>query len=479
MNKVIYIIILSLMAKIHSGFFQKEDIQAYAIRLEDYKRIATESYNAVFFSTFPIEYYAEEDYAYYNDIPQLKTSFCIPDVESLNAYLSRAFNSGNEVDMVYLGIQPDIIRADRFLNTIEAWEDKRFEVVLAYPSLEYWRELDEEEFHVVMDAYTDFVNLVMLCYEDNMWLQDHLALYFFNTEEWLVGNYTNYEGNFNINEGIAHTLSKYLYQNRRYQLTLENYAEVLEDFEALVNNYRAKGESAYPDLSDWDVVFFGDSVIAFTETSSIPGAFGVLTGAHTYNCGRGGSIAAEMEGAYPGISAVVDAFLTEDLSLFSEDTLTYLGITDYYEHADKNRQQCFVINFGLNDYFNGSPVSNADPHDIHTYAGALRTAIEKLQDAYPDAVIMLMSPNFTTYFESGQRIMSDAGGQLTDYVSAVISICDEKNLLLYDSYHLLGIDDSNYTEYLLDSCHPNEATRYMMAQGLAELIDTMGALYEK
>lgn len=471
MKKAIHIFfILVLAAVIGVGVYRYMEYRKYAPLREDYERIATEDYNAVFFSTFPIEHYTEEDYIYYRGIYPLKASYCIPDMETLNEYFTRVSETWNEVEMVYLGVRPDIVTADDLLNLINTWEDKRFEVIIAYPSLEYWKDLDEEEYPAALSAYTDFVNTLMPCYEDNEWLQSSLALYFYSSTEWLVGNKANYESNFNVNEGISHILSMYSDQDHGYQLTLDNYEEVLEDFETLVSDCRTEEESAYPDFSKWDVVFFGDSVIAFSETSSIPGAFGGLTGAHTYNCGSGGSGATVVEGAPAGIPVVVDAFLAEDLSRFREDSQIYAGMSDYFEHAKKKRQKCFVLNFGLNDFYTGCQVRSEDPGDIHTYAGALRTAVDKLQTAYPDAVIVLMTPNFTSYFGNGLEPQSDVGGLMPDYVAAVTSICDEKDLLLYDSYNLLGIDGTNFTEYLLDGTHPNESTRYTMAQGLAKLL---------
>jgi lysophospholipase L1-like esterase len=100
--------------------------------------------------------------------------------------------------------------------------------------------------------------------------------------------------------------------------------------------------------------------------------------------------------------------------------------------------------------------------------------VDKLQEAYPEAVIVLATPNFTSYFGNGLEAQSDVGGLMPDYAAAVISLCDEKELLLYDSYNTLGIDSTNYTEYLMDGCHPNEAVRYTMAQGIAELLAPYG-----
>lgn len=474
MNKVIFIIFLTLMTNSKNSISQYEEYERSVLINADYERIATEDYNAVFLSTYPIGYYVENDVSD-DDGSLLMTYYCIPDMKTLYEYCIQVSGSGNNVDTIYLAVRPDIITADELLNLLRIWEDKHFEIIMAYPSLEYWRGLDEEEYPAVIASYTDFVNTLMSYYKDSRWLQSHISLYFYNSTEWLVGNNTNYENYFKVNEGIAHDLSMYADSNPGYQLTLENYTEELAKFEALVSDCRTEAVSAYPDLAEWDVVFFGDSVIAFTETSSIPSVFSGFTGAHIYNCGKGGCRASAMDNydEYPGFPIIVDAFLAEDLSLFSKDSQIYAGMTDYFEYSDQNRQQCFMINFGLNDYFMGRPVRNNDPYDIYTYEGALRTAIEKLQGAYPNAVIILLTPNYTSLFENGLQPLSDAGGQLPDYVAAVISICDEKGLPFYDSYNLLGINSDNYTQYLQDGCHPNETTRYTMAQGLAELIGTI------
>lgn len=471
MKKIIHLIfVLILAATVGIGVYRYMEYQKYAPLRNDYERIATEDYTAVFFSTFPIDHYTEDDFMHYRGIYLLKASYCIPDMETLNEYFTRVFEKGNEVETVYLGVRPDVVTADDLLNLVDAWNNMHFEVILAYPSLAYWKNLDEEEYPAILNAYTDFVNTLMSSCEDNEWLQEHLSLYFYNSTEWFVNNRAHYESDFNINEGMSHMLSMYSDSEHGFQLTPQNYEEELEIFETLVSDYRSAEKSEYPDLSKWDIVFFGDSVIAFSETSSIPGALSGLTGAHTYNCGLGGSSAAMHDEGSLGITKVVDAFLSEDLSCFEENSQIYAGMEDYLEHAKNKRQKCFVLDFGLNDFFGGSQVQSDDPYDPCTYAGALRTATEKLQEAFPDAVIVLMTPNFTSYFGNGLEPQSAVGGTMPDYAASVISICEEKDFLLYDSYNGLGIDGTNHTEYLMDGCHPNEATRYTMAKELAGLL---------
>ncbi|MBR1772003.1 MAG: SGNH/GDSL hydrolase family protein [Lachnospiraceae bacterium] len=472
-----FILCLVILLAVLTGYGVKryQEYKKYEPLRYDMEHLVTDDYTAAFFATYPIDRFKEEDFSHYREIYPIKSTYCIPDLETLNSYMARMSESLNDVELVYLGIRPDIVTADQLMTLFDTWSDKHYEVIIAYPSLAYWKGLSEEEFTEKLAAYRTFINDLIPLYDENEWMQDYLSVYFYGSTEWLVGNPNNYESDFGVNEGISHSLSMYTDGDHGFRLTVENFTEELEAFEELVADCRKDTTLTtpqYPDLSDWDVVFFGDSVIgSFSETSSIPGAFGGLTGAHYYNCGKGGSNATMIKENSLGIPAVVDLFLAKDVSHFEENTQIYQGMTDYFEHAKKKRNKCFVLNFGLNDYYSGLPVRNEeDPYDIYTYAGAMRTAINKLSEAYPDAVIVLMTPNFTNYFGCGLEPQSDVGGLLPDYVGAVVSIAEANDYLLLDNYTTLGIDIDNHTEYLLDGTHPNESTRYTIAQNLARLM---------
>lgn len=472
MKRVVHLLfVLVLAALIGTGVYFYLDYRKYAPMREDYERIAEETYSAVFFSTFPIDNYTEDDFIYYREIYPLKASYCIPDLETMTEYFTRVSESWNEVSTVYLGVRPDVISAQDLLSLTDNCHDKRFEILIAYPSLEYWNKLDEEAYAARLADYKDFVDTLMKRKEEDFWLQNNLSLYFYGDTQWLVGNSANYESDFNVNAGISHMLSLYSDEGHGYLLTQENMEERMDVFETLIEESRSANDP-YPDLSKWDVVFFGDSIIAFSETSSIPGALQGLTGAHTYNCGLGGSSAALGDDPAYSVLGAVDAFLNQDTGLYDEDSQIAAGLNDYFAHAKKKRQKCFVLNYGMNDFFTGYPVrsQNADPEDAGSYLGALTTAVDRLQAAYPDAVIVLMAPNYTSYFGNGLEPQSEIGGMMPDYVAAVLSLCEEKGLLCYNSYNELPIDGSNHTEYLLDGCHPNESTRYLMAQGVADLL---------
>ncbi|MBR1853005.1 MAG: SGNH/GDSL hydrolase family protein [Lachnospiraceae bacterium] len=478
MKKIIFVISLLVLTSVAVlGFGRYREYQKQAPLRADYERIATEDYTAVFFSNYPIEHFTEEDFAYYRAIYPINASYCIPDLKTMNEYFSKVTEAGHEINTVYLGIRPDLITADNLLELISAWDNCQYQVIIAYPSLAYWKSLSEGKFMTVMSDYRNFITTLLPLYENNEWLQEHLAIYFYGSKEWLVANPANYESDFGVNKDISHTISMYSDASHGYQLTLENYETELDTFETLVTECRASRADQtpkYPDLSNWDVTFFGDSIMAFSgsNSDSISGVFSGLTHAHTYNCAQGGATATVIDGTFYGASEVIEKFLTQDLSNLEETSQMYEGMTDYFAHADDKQQKCFVLDFGMNDFFVGAPVDNpTNPYDVYTYAGSLRTAIDNLLSTYPDATILLVAPNFTTYFENGTAPQSAEGGALTDYIAAMEQIATEKNLMFYNSYTELGIDESNHLNYLVDGCHPNEAARFNTGRGLTKLFD--------
>lgn len=211
-----FVFILVLAAAIGFGVYRYLEYKKYEPLHLDQERIATEDYTAVFFSTFPIDNYTEDDFIYYREIYPLKSAYCIPDMETLTDYFTRVSESWNEVSTVYLGVRPDIVTADDLMTLMDTWNDKQYEVILAYPSLDYWQELDEEEYPAILESYTDFINSLIPRYEDSEWLQDNLSVYFYGSTEWLVGNAYNYEDDFNVNAGISHTLS--MYSDRNHEI---------------------------------------------------------------------------------------------------------------------------------------------------------------------------------------------------------------------------------------------------------------------
>ena len=136
---------------------------------------------------------------------------------------------------------------------------------------------------------------------------------------------------------------------------------------------------------------------------------------------------------------------------------------------------CFLVHYGLNDYFNGVAVENAnDLYDVETYSGALRGSVQSLKEKYPDALIILMTPPFCCAFSNGMDRNSEVGGVLTEYVAAVEKVAKEQDVLCMNNYIGLGITEENSEVYLADGVHLNETGRFILGQQIVWVLQQQG-----
>lgn len=425
-------------------------------RRRDFRRIASETYDTVFLSMYPIDTYNEADYQYFRAMTILKTDYILPDFSSLQKYMERIANSKNTVSTVYLGIRPDKVTAAEISSLAAAYPSVAFEVIMAYPSEEYWKQLSEPQYERVLNAYCDFLSAA-----DKL---TGVRAYFFSAEEWLIANPALYTDKWSLTADAAKFVMTHSDYLSGYQVTPDNAAEnssCLRQLTAALRN----ASSAYPDLSDTAIVFFGDSVIGnYTDGMSIPGAVHGLTGAPVYNCGYGGNPAAMDETTVITLPGITAAFAEQNLSVLPQDTQVYAGALKYIANPPQAERLCFVISYGLNDYFKGHPISSQDPFDITTYSGAIRTAVSCLRENYADAQIILCTPTFTARIVEGENFC------LEDYVDAVIDLARELDVDVIDNYRSLGIDATNHGLYLTDTIHPNEEIRFAIAQNIISAI---------
>ncbi len=456
-QKIILLFALLLLTAISAGLVFLHCFPAK--KRADYKRLSSESYDTVFLSMYPNDNIKEEFFSFYKDMTAVVTSYEIPDLATLKSYFEYISESDNTVSTIYLGIRPDRADASALLELLQAYPDVQFEIILAHPSLEYWQSLSEKKCNELLQAYRDFILPLMG--------QEHISLYHFGASEWLIANPANYEEMFLTNTDISRTLLLLADQKLEYYLTSDNAENVLDAMNTLIVNKRTTPAN-YPDLSNWNIVFFGDSIIGnFTSSTSIPNVTGGLTHAHVFNLGYGGGSAAETDSNNFSLPDAVNVFLQKELDTVPTDAVQLRAGMDAYLQAPEQEQLCFIINFGLNDYFSGLPIASEDPYDKYTYAGALRSSVKELQSAYPNAYIVLVTPNYTSYFGSGTERMSASGDILENYANAVIALSEELQVGLLDNYNELGINDDNWPSYLSDGCHPNETGRFIIGQRIA------------
>ena len=427
------------------------------------QRLQRETYDTIFLSTFPVTEYQEEDYSRFRGMTMVKNDMCMVTEKILRRHLQAAFSSGNEIHTAYLGVQPDKLSPEILGDILETYPETSFEIILSYPQMSYWTHMEDMECEDMIACYYDLASS-MLSYEN-------ARVYLFSGTEWLICNPANYAGTFHTNKEISRTLMLNTDDSHGFMLSTEQLDATFTTMSELIYSYK-EAPIQYPDASNWDIVFLGDSIIGnFTDSSSVPGVVRGLTGANVYNCGYGGRGAARNEHTPIALPDVVNCITAGDASPLPVEEQVYKGVNAFLERETTAPNLMFVINHGLNDYFTGVPVETADSYDITSYSGALRTAIRDLQTHFPGAEILLNTSNFTTFFDNGKEINSHRGGQLIDYVNAVPMVARDMNVNVLDVYHLLPITDENWQLYLSDGCHPNEMTRFYLGSFIAELVE--------
>lgn len=422
------------------------------------KILRSSEYNCVFLSMFPIDTFQEEDFAYYRADTVLKLTYVIPNYAVLKQCLKEVRASENEVTVLYLGIDPKKVNASQILELQSLFPGVQFEIIPACRPLTQWladRHLDD-----TFDAYRRLTEQLVS--------REKIRVYSFFAQEWLIADNANYASDMLFNENVAHRLYLYADAAHNCNFTPENVAPLFGEFQNLLADARVNGY-AFPDLSQWEIVFLGDSVIGnYSDHHSIPELVAAFSGARTYNLGWGGSKAGG-EDLSSGLS-VLNAFLEKDLAAMPPETQTYAGIKKYLEESpSKNGRTLFVLHYGLNEYFQGIPLDGKDRLDANTYCGSLRLLIETLQSARPDASILLIAPNAVISYQNGTMNLSEEGAPLASYVDAVQRMAEEYGLPLQDDYHnVIRPDDAR--RFLDGEVHPNEYGRYLIAKALVRTI---------
>ncbi|MBO4515608.1 MAG: SGNH/GDSL hydrolase family protein [Lachnospiraceae bacterium] len=418
------------------------------------KLLRESEYNCVFLSMFPVSTFDKEDFSYFRADDALIVEELVPNARAMKSYLKDVTLSGNKMQRIYLGVDPTKITAEQILEFQAAFPDAVFEILPTYRRLSDW--MKDPDWENTYAAYLDMVQKLVG--------KEKLSIYSFFAQEWLIADDDNYLDGTLLTQRIAHILYIYADIDHRCDFRPENVTFFFTEFHSLLKESIWNGFS-FPDLSSWEIIMLGDSVIGnYSEHDSIPELVASFSGAKTYNCGWGGASAATRDSDSCG-SNMVKAFLSGDLSTIPNDVQAYSGMKAFWNASSVGEKQLFVLHFGLNDYFQAVPLDNPkDPKDVTTYCGALRSMIEMIQAARPDAKILLIAPNPVLLFHYGKDPLSDEGAPLADYADAVLSLGESYGIPVLNDYEVLHPDTAYY--YLSGDVHPNEYGRYKIAKAL-------------
>lgn len=238
-----------------------------------------------------------------------------------------------------------------------------------------------------------------------------------------------------------------------------------------------------PQGNDLQLVFLGDSIFDNNrDGTGVPYLTAVQCNADVYNLAIGGTTAtikqtqsAENEKwESTGLQGVVRAMEKKIPTTIFEGTRTKEILDN--PNIDFSKTDYFIIEYGINDYFEGAPRSYDDqPYSAYTYAGALRNAISELRSLAPDCTIILCPPHYCVFY-NGDRYVGDSNvtdkgaGTLRDYMGTCEYIAGEQQTLFFNSYYDLGIDAYGADKYLEDGIHLTAEARQNYADALARII---------
>ena len=238
-----------------------------------------------------------------------------------------------------------------------------------------------------------------------------------------------------------------------------------------------------PQGKDLQLVFLGDSIFDNNrDGTGVPYLTAVQCNADVYNLAIGGTTAtikltesAENEKwESRGLMGIVKAMTKQIPTDIFEGTRAKEILDN--PNVDFSKTDYFIIEYGINDYFEGAPRSyDNETHNLHTYVGALRVAIQQLRDLAPGATIILCPPHYCLFYNGdkyvGDSNVTDKGaGTLRDYMGTCEYIDGEQQTLFLNTYYDLGIDSYTADKYLEDGIHLTQEGRQIYADALARLI---------
>ncbi len=116
-----------------------------------------------------------------------------------------------------------------------------------------------------------------------------------------------------------------------------------------------------------------------------------------------------------------------------------------------------VVFGGTNDWYHNVELGSLGDIDTDTFYGALQTLMSSLQEDYPDATIVFVTP--IKRIRDGASDMENSNGNtLEEFAEAVCEVAEANGISVIDLYHNENTDftsDTSYTLFWSDGLHPN------------------------
>lgn len=122
-----------------------------------------------------------------------------------------------------------------------------------------------------------------------------------------------------------------------------------------------------------------------------------------------------------------------------------------------------ILCYGMNDFLAQVPTNDSE-RPWTGYGTAMEEGVKAIQSICPDAEIMLIAPNYASYFSIPIQNMGEKA--LYNYASIACDVAKKFNLLCVDAYNQMGIGLYTADQYLEDGVHLNEAGAELYAMAV-------------
>lgn len=467
--------VVCIILLVTAGSFSYKILSSYTEKKRVLTLLSDSDYTSVFLSMYNTSPFPAEAFSVNRGVPTLKPDYCFRNVKDLNAALQTVFCSGNHMTNVFLGLDPfsftqsvsnppdfDALLENGLLNLIDANPEVSFDVLFSFPSMDFWRTLPESSLRQALDLYAKLVDILDA--------KENISMYYVGGEDWLICNPSNYNDFFTPNSQVAEKIFLYTFCDGVFRITRDNAPQILQNALHTISA-EASAPAEYPDLSRYDIILMGDSILANdTGSLSIPDIIATFSGASVFNCSQGGASAAKTSAEIVCFPEIVEDFLSGQPK--SPDTVYGQGILKYVSSNHAGQKTCFIIHFGVNDYFNGTPIKDGESgEDIPTYIGAMRSAVTALKKSYPNAMYIIMGPGRITAFHDGTDLVNGKD-RLIDYYAAVSALADELDVDYIDLYTDFPDGDDEIADVLLrDGVHYNEHGRFRLSRKIMTFLN--------
>lgn len=205
------------------------------------------------------------------------------------------------------------------------------------------------------------------------------------------------------------------------------------------------------ELTNKRILFLGDSITEGCGTTSEDKVFHQILKRKfnlslACNCGVGGTrIAIQKKPSYDAIRHDLYFALRAQVMPKDADIIIVFGGTNDSGHGDAD-------------------MGDENSTDNYTFNGALNNLIKQLQNDYPAAKIIFLTP---LHRIGEENCMNNTGYILKDYTNAIIAAAKRHNIFLIDLFNEINLDPYDQT-LVPDGLHPSDKGHEVLAEFIAE-----------